>query len=55
MKESNFCPQSASSNINDDFDLVIYSAAVTDENLELIEARLKQIRTLSRKEVLPII
>ena len=48
------CPQSAS-NINDDFDLVIYSAAVTDENPELIEARLKQIRTLSRKEALPII
>jgi UDP-N-acetylmuramate--alanine ligase len=48
------CPQSAS-NIQDDFDLVIYSAAVTDENPELIEARLKQIRTLSRKEALPII
>ena len=48
------CPQSAA-NINDDFDLVIYSAAVTDENPELIEARLKQIRTLSRKEALPII
>lgn len=48
------CPQSAS-NMNDDFDLVIYSAAVTDENPELIEARLKQIRTLSRKEALPII
>jgi UDP-N-acetylmuramate--alanine ligase len=48
------CPQSAT-NINDDFDLVIYSAAVTDENPELIEARLKQIRTLSRKEALPII
>ncbi len=48
------CPQSAS-NMKDDFDLVIYSAAVTDENPELIEARLKQIRTLSRKEALPII
>jgi UDP-N-acetylmuramate--alanine ligase len=48
------CPQSGS-NIQDDFDLVIYSAAVTDENPELIEARLKQIRTLSRKEALPII
>ena len=48
------CPQSAS-NMQDDFDLVIYSAAVTDENPELIEARLKQIRTLSRKEALPII
>lgn len=48
------CPQDAA-NIKDDFDLVIYSAAVTDENPELIEARLKQIRTLSRKEALPII
>lgn len=48
------CPQDAK-NIKDDFDLVIYSAAVTDENPELIEARLNQIRTLSRKEALPII
>jgi len=48
------CPQSAN-NIKDDFDLVIYSAAVTDENPELIQARLNQIRTLSRKEALPII
>ena len=45
-------PQDAK-NISEDFDLVIYSAAVTDENPELIEARLKQIRTLSRKEALP--
>jgi len=49
-----FCSQNAS-NISDGLDLVIYSAAVTDENPELIEARLKQIRTLSRKEALPII
>ncbi len=48
------CPQSVD-NIDENFDLVIYSAAVTDENPELIEARLKQIRTLSRKEALPII
>ncbi|GGD41791.1 UDP-N-acetylmuramate--L-alanine ligase [Malaciobacter pacificus] len=48
------CPQEAK-NISEDFDLVIYSAAVTDENPELIEARLKQIRTLSRKEALPIV
>lgn len=48
------CPQSAD-NINDNFDLVIYSAAVTDENPELIQSRLNQIRTLSRKEALPII
>jgi len=48
------CPQD-SKNITDDLDLVIYSAAVTDENPELIEARLQQIRTLSRKEALPIV
>ena len=48
------CPQEAK-NIKDDFDLVIYSAAVTDENPELIQARLNQIRTLSRKEALPIV
>ena len=48
------CPQDAS-NISEDLDLVVYSAAVTDENPELIESRLKQIRTLSRKEALPII
>ncbi len=48
------CPQDAK-NISDDLDIVIYSAAVTDENPELIEARLKQIRTISRKEALPII
>ncbi len=49
-----FCPQNAK-NISEDLDLVIYSAAVTDENPELIESRLKQIRTFSRKEALPII
>ena len=48
------CPQSVD-NINDDFDLVIYSAAVTDENPELIQSRVNQIRTLSRKEALPIV
>jgi len=48
------CPQEAK-NIKDDFDLVIYSAAVTDENPELIQARLNQTRTLSRKEALPIV
>lgn len=48
------CPQKTS-NITSDIDLVIYSAAVTDENPELIEARLQQIKTLSRKEALPII
>lgn len=48
-----FSPQNAE-NIKD-VDIVIYSAAVTDENPELIEARLRQIRTLSRKEALPIV
>ena len=48
------CPQEAK-NIKDEFDLVIYSAAVTDENPELMESRLKQIRTLSRKEAFFII
>lgn len=42
-------------NITNDLDLVIYSAAITDENPELIQARVKKIRTLSRKEALPII
>jgi len=46
-------PQSAS-NIKDP-DIVIYSAAVSDENPELIESRIRQIRTLSRKEALPLI
>lgn len=48
-----YSPQSAN-NIKDP-DIVIYSAAVTDENPELIESRIKQIKTLSRKEALPII
>ena len=48
------CPQS-SNNIKDDFDIVIYSAALTDDNPELIQSRVKQIRTLSRKEALPLI
>lgn len=46
-------PQAAK-NIEDP-DIVIYSAAVTDENPELIESRLRGIKTLSRKESLPII
>lgn len=46
-------PQSASNIKNPD--IVIYSAAVSDENPELIESRIKQIRTLSRKEALPLI
>lgn len=36
-------------------DLVIYSAAVKDDNVELIEARKRGIMTLSRKDALPLI
>lgn len=36
-------------------DIVIYSAAVKDTNIELIEARKKGIITLSRKDALPLI
>ncbi|PHR69475.1 MAG: UDP-N-acetylmuramate--L-alanine ligase [Arcobacter sp.] len=48
-----FFPQSAKNIHNPD--IVIYSAAVSDENPELIESRIRQIRTLSRKEALPLI
>jgi len=36
-------------------DIVIYSAAVKDTNIELIEARRKGVMTLSRKDALPLI
>ena len=36
-------------------DLVIYSAAIKDKNPELIEAKRKGIKTLSRREALPLI
>ncbi len=36
-------------------DLVIYSAAVKDDNVELIEARRRGVVTLSRKDALPFI
>ncbi len=36
-------------------DLVIYSAVIKDDNVELIEARKKGIVTLSRKDALPFI
>ena len=36
-------------------DMVIYSAAIKDDNVELIEARKRGIITLSRKEALPLI
>ena len=48
-----FFPQRAKNIHNPD--IVIYSAAVSDENPELIESRIRQIRTLSRKEALPLI
>lgn len=44
------CPQSIK-----DQDIVIYSAAVKDTNVELIEARKRGIMTLSRKDALPLI
>ena len=44
------CPESIK-----DQDIVIYSAAVKDTNVELIEARKRGIMTLSRKDALPLI
>ncbi len=44
-----------SSNSIKNQDLVIYSAAVKDDNIELTEARKKGIVTLSRKDALPFI
>lgn len=44
------CPE----NIKDQ-DIVIYSAAVKDTNIELIEARRRGVMTLSRKDALPLI
>ncbi|MCX8029733.1 MAG: UDP-N-acetylmuramate--L-alanine ligase [Brevinematales bacterium] len=39
-------------NITDDIDLVVYTNAVSDDNPEIQEARLKGIRTISRAELL---
>lgn len=39
----------------DNQDLVIYSAAIKDDNVELKEAKKKGIKCLSRKEALPLI
>lgn len=36
-------------------DFVVYSAAIKDDNIELVEARKKGITCLSRKEALPIV
>ena len=44
------CPESIK-----DQDIVIYSAAVKDTNVELMEARKRGIMTLSRKDALPLI
>jgi len=44
------CPESIKNQ-----DIVIYSAAVKDTNVELIEARKRGIMTLSRKDALPLI
>ncbi|WP_281950526.1 UDP-N-acetylmuramate--L-alanine ligase [Nitrosophilus kaiyonis] len=38
-----------------DIDLVIYSAAIKKDNPELIEAKRKGIKTISRREALPLI
>lgn len=38
-----------------DQDLVIYSAAIKDNNVELVEAQKRGIKCLSRKEALPLI
>ncbi|MBE0491691.1 MAG: UDP-N-acetylmuramate--L-alanine ligase [Sulfurospirillum sp.] len=43
-----------SSNITDQ-DIIIYSAVIKDDNAELIEARKRNIITLSRKDALPLI
>ncbi len=49
-----FVPQKAQ-NITNDIDLVIYSAAIKPDNEELKAAKRLGIRTLSRREALPII
>lgn len=38
-----------------DHDLLIYSAAVKDDNVELVEAKRRGIKTLSRKEALELV
>ena len=44
-----------SSNIGGDEDMVIYSAAIKSDNDELIEAKKRGIKTLSRSQALPFI
>ncbi len=48
------CVPHCASSIKDQ-DIVIYSAAVKDDNIELVEARKRGIVTLSRKDALPFI
>ncbi len=48
------CPHNKS-NIKDDFDFIIYSAAIKATNEELVQACEKNIKTYSRKEALPFI
>ncbi len=48
-----FVPQKAS-NVKD-VDVVIYSAAIKPNNLELLEAKRRGIKTLSRREALPLV
>ena len=38
-----------------DQDLVVYSAAIKEDNIELVEARRKGIKCFSRKEILPYV
>ncbi|SMC09980.1 UDP-N-acetylmuramate--L-alanine ligase [Nitratiruptor tergarcus] len=49
-----FVPQAAD-NITQDIDIVIYSAAIKANNPELLAAKKAGIRTLSRREALPLI
>lgn len=44
-----------SQNAIEDPDFVVYSAAIKSDNVELVEARAKGIKCLSRKEALPFI
>lgn len=38
-----------------DQDFVVYSAAIKEDNIELVEARIKGIKCFSRKEILPYV
>lgn len=45
------CPQSAD-NISDDIDVVVYTAAIADDNPELAEAKKRELPLLTRAELL---